>query len=335
MLYASMDLLFFAAKFLLAVLMLLLFVAGIFAIAGRGKKASGKLTVRDLNGKYQQTRDFLLSEILPKKEYRAVLKKQKKQEKQKKGEHSKKRKEKTAFVLHFNGDIRASAVCALREEVNAILGVAEKNDEAIVCLESSGGMVHAYGLGTDQLLRLREKGIRLTVLVDRIAASGGYMMACVADHLVAAPFAMIGSIGVVLQLPNFHRLLKERHVDFEQITAGRYKRTLSLFGHNTDEGREKSREEIEAIHTQFQTLVSEYRKKADIEKVTTGEHWTGAEALSLKLVDELGTSDDYLMKQADKMKLLEIRYCQRKSVAEKLAAAKNGIMGMFYPPMLP
>ena len=109
----------------------------------------------------------------------------------------------------------------------------------------------AYGLAASQMQRIRDKKLKLTVCVDKVAASGGYMMAVVADKIIAAPFAVLGSIGVLAQVPNFHRLLKKHDVDFEMLTAGKYKRTLTMFGENTDKGREKFQEDIEDTHVLF------------------------------------------------------------------------------------
>lgn len=229
--------------------------------------------------------------------------------------------------MNFDGDIKASAVTALREEVTAILGVATPNDEVVVKLESAGGMVHAYGLAASQLARLRARKIPLTIIVDKVAASGGYMMACIGNKILAAPFSIIGSIGVIVQLPNFHRLLKEKNIDFEQLTAGQYKRTITLFGKNTEEGREKMHQEIEDIHHLFKNLIKEYRHELDVEKVATGEHWLGAQALDLKLVDELKTSDDYLFEQSKQANLYEVTYRMKKSFLEKLSAPVNSLLG--------
>jgi serine protease SohB len=183
--------------------------------------------------------------------------------------------------------------------------------------------VHAYGLAAAQLSRIREKKIPLTVTVDKVAASGGYLMACVANKILAAPFAIIGSIGVVVQMPNFHRLLKQKHVDFEQLTAGDYKRTLTMFGHNTEEGREKLQEEIEEIHHLFKDAIQANRPQIDIEKVSTGEHWLGTQAFSLRLVDKIETSDDYLVAKSEAANLYEISYETKKSLSQKLTAAAN------------
>jgi serine protease SohB len=202
------------------------------------------------------------------------------------------------FVLDFDGDIRASAVSGLRESITALMQVVEPEDEVLVRLESGGGMVHSYGLAASQLTRLRDAGVTLTVAVDKVAASGGYMMACVADRIVAAPFAIIGSIGVVAQVPNFNRLLKDKHIDFEMHTAGAYKRTLTLFGENTDEGRAKFREDLEDTHGLFKAFVASNRPGLDIDAVATGEHWYGSQALDLKLVDAISTSDDLMLAAA-------------------------------------
>ncbi len=222
------------------------------------------------------------------------------------------------WVCEFHGDIRAGAVAQLREEITAILTVAGDHDEVIVVLESGGGSIHGYGLAASQLKRVRERGIRLRAVVDRIAASGGYMMACVADEIVAAPFAIVGSIGVVAQLPNFNRLLKKHDVDFEQITAGRYKRTLSLFGENTDEGRAKFREEIEDAHALFKDFVAGCRPHLDLERVGTGEYWFGTRALELGLVDRLATSDDVIAEAAGRGDVYRVRARARQSLIERI-----------------
>ena len=218
----------------------------------------------------------------------------------------------------FKGDIKASDVSSLREEISAILTFASKNDEIFVTLESAGGTVHGYGLAASQLKRIRDKNIKLIVAVDKVAASGGYMMACVADKIIAAPFAIIGSIGVLAQIPNFYRLLKKHNVDFEQVTVGQYKRTLTLFGENTDEDREKVQEELEETHQLFKDFIKEYRDDVDIDKIATGEHWYGKQAIELKLVDELKTSDDYLSEAVQNADIYEIDYIRKKPLSEKI-----------------
>ena len=317
------GLLIFTTKALIIVVLLLFLLIGIVAILTRGKeKLSGKIQIKHLNKKYQDIREGLLEKILPKKQFKKIHKESKKAEKTEK-ELAGKNPKKHIFIINFNGDIKASAVTSLREEITAVLGIATREDEVVVKIESAGGMVHAYGLAASQLLRIRKQHIPLTVIVDKMAASGGYLMACVANKIIAAPFSIIGSIGVIVQLPNFHRLLKEKHVDFEQLTAGNFKRTITLFGHNTEEGRKKMLEEIEDIHGLFKNLIQEYREDIDIQKVSTGEHWVGSQALNLKLIDELGTSDDYLLSQSKHAELYEIHYIIKKSLSEKLTSTMN------------
>ena len=222
-------------------------------------------------------------------------------------------------MLDFEGDIRATAVASLRQEISAILTMAGGGDEVVVRLESGGGVVHGYGLAASQLQRIRERKIPLTVTVDKVAASGGYMMACVADRLIAAPFAIIGSIGVLAQLPNLHRLLQKHEVDFEQLYAGEYKRTLTLFGENTDKAREKMQQELEETHGLFKDYVKAQRPRLDIDKVATGEHWLGTRALELGLVDRLQTSDDYLMAARRDAQLILLNYAGRKTFLDRFA----------------
>jgi serine protease SohB len=316
------QLLLFSAKAVILVVLILVLLVGILAIFSRGKgKTRGRISIKNLNEKYQETKMVLLETILSKDALKKFNKEQKKADKAK--QKAEEAPQRNIFILNFNGDIKASAVSALREEVTAILGIATTKDEVVVKLESAGGMVHAYGLAASQLERFRQKQIPLTIIVDKVAASGGYMMACIGDKILAAPFAIIGSIGVVMQMPNFHRLLKEKHVDFELLTAGQFKRTLTLFGHNTEEGREKMLQEIEEVHQLFKNLIKQHREKLDIEKVATGEHWLGSQALELKLVDELRTSDDYLFEQSKNANLYEVTYQLKKSFVNKIASSAS------------
>ncbi len=307
----------FLAKAATIVIAILVTTAGVIAFSSRGHLARLKegVEIKSLNERYERMADTLRMAILPKKELKKVLKAQKKRHKAEQDPGAAKRR--NVFVLNFHGDIRATAVTTLREEITAVLTVAEADDEVVLRLESGGGMVHAYGLAASQLQRVRDRNVRLTVVVDKIAASGGYMMACVADRILAAPFAIVGSIGVVSQLPNFHRLLQKNDIDFEQITAGEYKRTLTLFGENTDQGREKFREEIEDTHGLFKAFVQEHRGVVEIAKVSTGEHWFGIRALEFKLVDELRTSDDYLLEASQSADLYEVTYVTRKNLANR------------------
>ncbi len=222
------------------------------------------------------------------------------------------------YVLDFDGDMRASAVSRLRKEITAVLSMVRDDDRVVVRLESRGGMVHAYGLASSQLQRVRDRGVDLTVCIDKVAASGGYMMACVANQILAAPFAVVGSIGVIAQLPNFHRLLKKHDIDFEMITAGEYKRTLTMLGENTDRGRAKFIEEIEDVHLLFKEYVAAHRPGLDLATVATGEAWYGQRALELSLVDKLITSDEYVTAACDDADVFEVRYIEKKPLPERL-----------------
>ena len=224
------------------------------------------------------------------------------------------------FVLDFDGDMKASSVENMRQEISALLTIAGENDEVLVRLESGGGTVHGYGLGASQLQRIRDRNIPLTVSVDKVAASGGYMMACVGNRIISAPFAIIGSIGVLAQIPNFHRVLEKNDVDFEQLYAGEYKRTLTLFGENTDKGRAKMQEDLEDTHRLFKEYVKARRPSLDIDKVATGEHWLGTRALELGLVDALQTSDDYLMSAREDADIIHLEYTEKQNIMEKLSS---------------
>lgn len=318
---ALMQLGLFTAKSFIIVAMILIVLIVFFALIARGKeKTKGRLVIKNLNKDYNENSESLLSEIFSKKQFKQYLKERKTIEKAK---EKKEDNGKNIYVLNFNGDMKATAVNSLREEITAVLNIIKKNDEVVVKLESAGGVVHGYGLGAAQLMRIREHNIPLTIAVDKVAASGGYMMACIANKILTTPFSIIGSIGVIVQLPNFHRVLKDKHIEFEQHTAGEFKRTITLFGENTEEGREKLQHEIEDIHQLFKNLIKEYRPNIDIKKVATGEHWMGQQALELKLVDEIKTSDEYLLERSKDATLFEVSYEVKKSFLSKLSASAN------------
>lgn len=223
------------------------------------------------------------------------------------------------YVLDFKGDMAASAVENLREEITLILSTAKAGrDRVVVRLESPGGMVHGYGLAAAQLVRLRDAGFHLTICVDKVAASGGYMMACIGNEIISAPFAVLGSIGVVAQVPNFNRLLKQHNVDFELYTAGQYKRTVTMFGENTEEGKAKFEEELQQTHVLFKHFVEKYRPQLNVEKVATGEHWYGQDSLDLNLVDKLQTSDEYLLNLLTLHDVYLIQTRRKPTLGEKL-----------------
>ena len=239
------------------------------------------------------------------------------------------------YVLDFKGDTAASAVEQLREEITLILATAKAGrDRVVVRLESPGGMVHGYGLAAAQLVRLRDAGFHLTICVDKVAASGGYMMACIGSEIVSAPFAILGSIGVVAQVPNFNRLLKEKNIDFEMYTAGQYKRTVTMFGENTEEGKAKFEEELQQTHVLFKHFVEKYRPQLNVEKVATGEHWYGQDALDLNLVDKLQTSDEYLLSLLPQHDIYVIQTRKKPTLGEKLGLQAAQIADSLIPTVM-
>ena len=307
-----------------AVAALILLVA---VLAARRRAGGGpeRLEVRDLGARYHEMKRTLESGLLRGKARKAAAKDRKREAKAREKDAGADRPR--VFVLDFKGDIRASAVSSLREEVTAVLAHARPEDEVLVRLESAGGLVHEYGLAASQLMRVRERGIPLTVSVDRIAASGGYMMACVADRILAAPFAILGSIGVLAQIPNFHRLLDRHGIDFEQFKGGEFKRTVTMFGENTDADRAKLTQDIGEIHGIFKHFVAEQRPGLDVERVATGEHWLGRRAKDLGLCDELVTSDDYLLAATERAELVGVRFEARKRLASRLAESVSAFLG--------
>ncbi|MNJ25425.1 putative protease SohB [compost metagenome] len=312
----------FLAKTATLVIAILIVLSAIAGLRGKGRrKAGGQLQVNKLNEFYKDLRERLESSLLDKAQLKALRKQQAKAEKQQK----KKPEEKSrVFVLDFDGDIKASATESLRHEISAVLSLATAQDEVVLRLESGGGMVHSYGLAASQLARIRQAGVPLTVCIDKVAASGGYMMACIGDKIVSAPFAILGSIGVVAQLPNVNRLLKKHDVDFEVFTAGEYKRTVTVFGENTEKGREKFQEDLDITHQLFKDFVSRYRPQLHIDDVATGEVWLGVAALNKQLVDQLMTSDEYLSQRAREANLYHLHFAERKSLQERVGLAASG-----------
>lgn len=308
----------FLAKTLTFVFAVMFVLAGVISIRQRQRNGDrGSLKVTDLHERFDDNRQQLEQHILPAKQFQAERKKREKEKKRAKKEGAE--HELRTFVLRFSGDLRASQVEALREEVSTVLSVARPGmDEVLVCLESGGGLVTAYGLAAAQLARLRAAGLRLTVSIDRVAASGGYMMAAVAEHIVAASFAIVGSIGVVAQIPNVHRLLQRHDVDIELLTAGQYKRTLTVLGENTQEGRDKFQSQLNETHELFKAFLREYRPALDLATVATGEYWFGTQAMSLGLVDELVTSDEWIERQFADRSVIEVRKMPANNLVKKL-----------------
>ncbi|MCW9718444.1 protease SohB [Avibacterium sp. 21-599] len=331
--------------FILEILTVLLVITGIVAMimAFKQKKShqAGELVITDLSQEYEENAKRLAEFHLSEEALKQVEKARKKEDKQKakaekekrkKGENPENERKPHLFVLNFKGDISASETTALREEVSAIIAVAKPEDEVLLRLESPGGVVHGYGLAASQLARLKQHQIKLTVAVDKVAASGGYMMACVADKIIAAPFAIIGSVGVVAQVPNIHRLLKKHDVDVDVMTAGEYKRTVTLLGENTEKGKEKFQQELEETHQLFKQFVAQHRPQVDIEQVATGEHWFGQQALGLNLVDEIATSDDVILQAIKDKFVVSVKYAMKKSLVQKLGkqaeeSADNVLLG--------
>lgn len=303
---------------------ILLALGGILSLVSKQKTGKGHLEISSLSDKYEDLSEYSRNVLLSKDELKKFSKEQKKVKKEQKKAPEEQKSQ--LFVIDFKGSMDAHEVDYLREEVTAVLTVAQPKDEVLVRLESGGGVVHGYGLAASQLQRIRDKNIKLTVAVDKVAASGGYMMACVADHVLSAKFAIIGSIGVIAQLPNFNKLLKKSNIEWEQHTAGEFKRTLTMFGENNDQGREKFKEELEDVHQMFKGFVQEHRPQLDIAKVATGEYWYGSKAKELGLVDTIQTSDDFLLQANEKQKIYSVKYSMKKNIAERLGLAASTML---------
>ncbi len=343
----------FFAKAATFVVAAFLIVGAVAAASQRpGHDKGGELHVKKLNDQYEDMEIAIRSAVMDAASLKAYDKSKRSDEKQKakdqkkaaKLKHAKEKQakkkqstatdepveEKTVYVLDFDGDMKASEVDGFREEITAVLTIAKAHDEVVLKLESPGGMVHAYGLAASQLARFKSAGVPLTICVDKVAASGGYMMACIADKILAAPFAVIGSIGVVASIPNFNKILKKNDVDYELLTAGEHKRTLTMLGENTDEGRKKFVSDLEETHTLFKDFVTDYRPQLDIAAVATGETWYGQQALAKLLIDDISTSDEYITSLAKTSPVYEVSYVEKKHWQEKLGmSAQAALTGSF------
>ncbi|GAB55191.1 serine protease SohB [Glaciecola punicea ACAM 611] len=317
----------FFAKALTIVIAIAAVLVVIMSVASKPKPSGGgSLQLESLSEGFDDLSKMGKEALLTKeelKQFHKDEKKKKKHEKSSKKGNIKKEKPNNLFVVTFNGTSMAKEVETLRKEITAILCIAKRGDEVLVKVDSGGGVVHGYGLAASQLQRIKDKGLPLTISIDKIAASGGYMMACVADKVIAAPFAIVGSIGVIAQIPNFNKLLKKNDIDFEMHTAGQFKRTLTLFGENTEEGREKFQAELEDVHVMFKEFVAQNRTNIDIDAVATGEYWYGLKAKELNLVDDIQTSDDFLMNANASFKMFTLKYASKKTVAQKLGLAMS------------
>ena len=306
---------------------IILLIFGISIVfANVGNKANKKadmslLTVKNLTSHYHDVKKAMIYNIHPKEEAEKLINSFK---------QDKTNKENKTFVIKFDGDIQAKEVDSLKKEVSAILSIANNKDNVVLILESPGGTVNGYGLAASELERLTAKGLKLTVLIDKVAASGGYMMAAVANEIIAAPFAIIGSIGVLTEIPNFHELLEKEGIKYEQISSGKYKRTISIFGKNTEEGRKKVQEELDQIHYAFKALIKSKRPNIDIEKISTGEFWLGTQAKELGLVDNIMTSADYLTSlYQDNKQIYFVKYERHVPFLEKLMNSISLPSGIF------
>ena len=322
------EYLLFLAKTVTILIAFIIPIMVISALAMRQRQQQKEhLEVNKLNRRYEAMSNTIDSVQLPKKAFKDRMKKQKKERKSSDKKGTEEEKRKRIFVFEFEGDIEASAIDQLREEITSVLTIGEAPDEVVVKLESRGGVVHGYGLAASQLKRIKDQNIALTVAVDKVAASGGYLMACVADKIIAAPFAIVGSVGVLAQIPNFHRALEKHNIDYQEYTAGEYKRTVGMFSEPTEKGKAKFLEEIEDVHRLFKDFIRMNRPSVEVDEISTGEHWYGTRALELNLVDELRTSDDYLLEASKTSDIYEVKFVRKETMADKFKPAFAGLLG--------
>lgn len=325
MLEMLFELIVFIVKVGVLVAGALVLIGFIFSMAAKQKGTENKFKVTRLNEKLKKEALAIKKKLLTPKQIKALLKAEKKESKAQKKTPAQKPR---LFVLDFKGDIKASSALSLQKCVTQVINLANfEKDQVLVKIETPGGQVPGYGLAASELSRLKERGIKLSVSVDKVAASGGYLMACVANEIIAAPFAILGSIGVAAPMPNFHKLLKKNDIDYEVLTAGKYKRTLTLLGENTEEAKEKFIDQLEQVHELFKGFVEEHRPSLDMNKVGTGEYWFGKDALKLGLVDKIQTSEDVLLEKCESHDLVLIEHKEKQSLIEKFAETAHILLG--------
>lgn len=306
----------------LTVVFAVLFVLAVSTKLSGSDDAKGSIRVTDLSKKYAQQKDYVATEIktaLPGQK-QSLLERIKHKFKNKGNPEAvdAAADKKLAVILEFKGDMKASQLSALREEVSAVLAMDRIPDCVLIKLTSPGGLVHTYGLASSQLSRFKDAGIELVACVDTVAASGGYMMAVCADRIISAPFAILGSIGVVAQIPNINRFLKNRDIDVELHTAGTNKRTLTVLGENTPEGRKKFKEDLTQTHDLFKAWIAVRRPDLDLNSFADGSIFYGTDALEKGLCDQIATSDDILMQMNQDHHLIALKWHQKKSLVARI-----------------
>ena len=235
------------------------------------------------------------------------------------------------YYLEFEGDIQASEAAKLKQEILVCLQVAKPTDVFLILVESSGGSVSNYGDLYSVMEMIKKRGHTLWVAIDRVAASGGYLISLPADKIFATPFALIGSIGVLSEVPNFGGLLDKYGVKMEEYTAGERKMNISMFRENGEEQKEHHRKKLGKIHELFKAQLVKYRggliekKGVDIGELMEGDFWMGENAFELGLVDELKSSVEILLDEKDHFNILKVNYHNEPKMA--------GIMGMLKPKM--
>lgn len=296
---------------LLCVVVLLL----VLILKKKNKTHEEQIEAEHLNKKWEKEADQLRLSLLNPPEVKVFLKERAKAEKEKSKTPTQRKR---IFVIDFEGDPAATQCASMRDKITTVVAVARANDEVVVRIESPGGLVHSYGLAASQIARLRQRNIHVTACVDKVAASGGYMMACVANKIVAAPFSVVGSIGVIIGMPNLNRLLKKHDIDYVEQTAGENKRNVSLFGELTEDKKAKQQAQLNSIHELFKNHVAQFRPQVDISKVSTGDIWLGTDALKEKLVDEISTSDDLLLKLGEEADIYLLKSEEKMDFKTKL-----------------
>lgn len=233
---------------------------------------------------------------------------------------------KVTAVLRFEGDTMATGRQDFARMVDEVLHNKERIQRVIVVVNSPGGGVSVYGQMFAGMERMRNAGVDVTACVDTYAASGGYLMSVPAQRIIAAPFAMVGSIGVVSEFMNFNKLLRRLGVEPMTITAGELKRTVTPLSEVTEENKAAYKAQLEAIHRQFIAVVKKYRE-VDADRVCTGNHWTAAESVELKLnlVDGLATSQEYLFEANQTEDLVTISKLQNPYEKSVLGLARRFI----------
>ncbi|WP_343192796.1 S49 family peptidase [Buchnera aphidicola (Taiwanaphis decaspermi)] len=231
-------------------------------------------------------------------------------------------KKSNLYILDYNDKIKKNKIKKLREEISSIILVAKKNDEVLLRLENTSDIVYEYGLVIAQLQRLRKKGIKLIISIDKIVSNGGYIIACVADHISASPFSIIGPINIVVNIPNIDKYTQTSNLNNQLNDCNTFTK-LTLIKNNTKIYVNKIFNKLDIKKYIRNSFIKDMRPSLNLNKIFNQNYWIGENAINEKLIDSINTSDDILFSKKDTHNLLKIKYVYKSNIVEKYIVTLN------------